>query len=319
LLSAGGVVALPTETVYGLAADVSNAAAVRRIYAIKGRPLDHPLIVHLPNATYLERYAVDVPPAAHVLVERFWPGPLTLVLRKSDAVPLSVTGGQPTVALRTIDHPLAQAILLRFGGAVAAPSANRFGRISPTSAEHVRADLGDDVDLIVDGGPSQIGVESTIVDLSGDVPTILRAGAIGASELAGALGLPVVAQNGSPVRAPGMLASHYAPRAALVAVDAGALAATAAELRAAGGRVAELTLPEDPRSAARSLYASLRALDAQGFDTIVVALPADIEANAAVRDRLQRAATAALTSAEAFRSLPRAGAPSRRSRTPRDP
>jgi L-threonylcarbamoyladenylate synthase len=304
--------------VYGLAADVSNAAAVRRIYAIKGRPLDHPLIVHLPNATHLERYAIDIPAAAHVLVDRFWPGPLTLVLRKSDAVPLAVTGGQQTVALRTIDHPLAQAILLRFGGAVAAPSANRFGRVSPTSADHVRTDLGDDVDLIVDGGPSRIGVESTIVDLSGDVPVILRQGAIGATALADALGVPV-AQGGSAVRAPGMLAAHYAPRAALLAVEETALASTAAELRASGGHVAELTLPEDPRAAARTLYASLRALDSQGFDTIVVALPPDIEANAAVRDRLQRAATAALTSAEAFRSLPRGGAPSRRSRTPRDP
>jgi L-threonylcarbamoyladenylate synthase len=261
-----------------------------------------------------------VPASAQRLVERFWPGPLTIVLRKSDAVPLSVTGGQPTVALRTIDHPLASAILLRFGSAVAAPSANRFGRVSPTTAEHVRADLGDDVDLIVDGGPARIGVESTIVDLTGDVPAILRHGAIGASELADALGTPVVAHGGSGnVRAPGMLAAHYAPRAALVLAEDDSLTRTAAELRASGGHVAELTLPEDPRAAARSLYASLRALDAQGFDTIVVALPADIEANAAVRDRLTRAATPALTRAEAFRSLPRAGAPNRRSRTPRDP
>jgi L-threonylcarbamoyladenylate synthase len=319
-LAAGGVVAIPTETVYGLAADMTNAAAVRRVYAIKGRPLDHPLIVHLPDAASIERYASDVPASAYRLVERFWPGPLTIVLRKSDAVPLSVTGGQATVALRTIDHPLARAILLRFGGAVAAPSANRFGRVSPTTAEHVRADLGDDVDLIVDGGPARIGVESTIVDLTADVPTILRAGAIGASELADALGTPVLTHaGGGYVRAPGMLAAHYAPRAALVLATDGAQASTAAQLRASGGRVAELTLPEDPRAAARSLYASLRALDAQGFDTIVVTLPADIEANAAVRDRLLRAATSTLTSKEASRSLPRAAAPSRRSRTPRDP
>jgi L-threonylcarbamoyladenylate synthase len=321
LLAAGGVVALPTETVYGLAADMTNAAAVRRIYAIKGRPLDHPLIVHLPNASHLERYAVDVPASAYQLVERFWPGPLTIVLRKSDAVPLTITGGQPTVALRTIDHPLASAILLRFGSAVAAPSANRFGRVSPTTAEHVRADLGDDVDLIVDGGAARVGVESTIVDLTGDVPAILRHGAIGASAIADVLGTPVVAApaGAGTVRAPGMLAAHYAPRAALVLAEDDALTQTAAELRSKGGRVAELTLPEDPRAAARSLYASLRALDAQGFDTIVVALPADIEANAAVRDRLTRASTPALTRAEAFRSLPRAGAPNRRSRTPRDP
>jgi L-threonylcarbamoyladenylate synthase len=293
---------------------MTNAAAVRRIYAIKGRPLDHPLIVHLPDAASIDRYASDVPASAYRLVERFWPGPLTIVLRKSDAVPLTVTGGQPTVALRMIDHPLASAILLRFGSAVAAPSANRFGRVSPTTAEHVHADLGDDVDLIVDGGPARIGVESTIVDLSGAVPTILRQGAIGVTDLADVLGMPVLTANGSGnVRAPGMLAAHYAPQAALVIAQDGEQAATAAQLRAAGGHVAELTLPEDSRAAARSLYASLRALDAQGFDTIVVALPPDTEANAAVRDRLQRAATPALTIAEVRRSLPRGGAPSRRS------
>ena len=316
LLQAGGVIAIPTETVYGLAADVTNAAAVRRIYAIKGRPLDHPLIVHLPSAAQLERYAVDVPPGARRLVECFWPGPLTIVLRKSDEVPLGVTGGQPTVALRMIDHPLAGAILQRFGSAVAAPSANRFGRVSPTTAEHVRADLGDDVDLIVDGGPSNVGVESTIVDLSGGVPTILRAGAIGATELAGVLGTPVVTRTGGgSVRAPGMLSAHYAPRAALVVTEDGLQAAAVARLRASGARVAELTLPEDPHAAARSLYASLRALDAQGFDTIVAALPADTEANAAVRDRLLRAAAPALTNAEGRRSSPRGAAPSRRSRS----
>jgi L-threonylcarbamoyladenylate synthase len=319
-LAAGGVVALPTETVYGLAADVMNAAAVRRIYAIKGRPLDHPLIVHLPGAELLERYAVDVPESAHRLAAAFWPGPLTIVLRKAEDVPFSVTGGQTTVALRTIDHPLTRAILTRFGSAVAAPSANRFGRVSPTTAEHVHADLGDDVDLIVDGGPARIGVESTIVDLTGNVPTILRHGAIGATELADALGTPVASQPGAggTVRAPGMLAAHYAPRAALVLAEDGNGEATAAQLRASGGHVAELTLPEDPRAAARSLYASLRALDAQGFDTIVVTLPVDIEANAAVRDRLQRAATAALTISEVRRSWPRGVAPSRRSRTSRD-
>jgi L-threonylcarbamoyladenylate synthase len=299
---------------------VTNEAAVRRIYAIKGRPLDHPLIVHLPGAELLERYAVDVPDSAHRLAAAFWPGPLTIVLRKADEVPFNVTGGQSTVALRTIDHPLTRAILARFGSAVAAPSANRFGRVSPTTAEHVQADLGDDVDLIVDGGPARIGVESTIVDLTGDVPTILRQGAIGATELADALGMPVAAQPGTTgtVRAPGMLAAHYAPRAALVLAEEGQGAATAAQLRARGGHVAELALPEDPRAAARSLYASLRALDAQGFDTIVVTLPADIEANAAVRDRLQRAATPALTIAEVRRSWPRGVAPSRRLRTTRD-
>jgi L-threonylcarbamoyladenylate synthase len=289
-LQAGGVVALPTETVYGLAADATNSVAVRRVYAIKGRPADHPLIVHLPDPEQLERYAVAVPAAARRLVARFWPGPLTIIVHKSDEVPYEVTGGQDTVGLRMIDHPLTRAILRRFGHAVAAPSANRFGRISPTTAEHVRADLGDEVDLIVDGGPSRIGVESTIVDVTGDVPAILRQGAIGPTALADALGAPVLARSDGDVRAPGMLASHYAPRATLVVAEAGMLAATLERERTSGGRVAELTLPEDPRAAARTLYASLRALDGQFYDTIVVALPRDTEANAAVRDRLTRAA-----------------------------
>lgn len=282
--------ALPTETVYGLAADATNIVAVRRVYAIKGRPADHPLIVHLPDPEQLERYATDISAAARRLVARFWPGPLTIVMRKSDEVPLDVTGGQDTVALRMIDHPLTRAILHRFGHAVAAPSANRFGRISPTTAEHVRADLGDDVDLIVDGGPSRIGVESTIVDITGDVPAILRHGAIGPTALADALGSPVVTRSGGDVRAPGMLASHYAPRATLVVAGTGQIATVLARERDTGARVAELTLPEDPRAAARSLYASLRALDGQSYDTIVVAMPLDTEANAAVRDRLARAA-----------------------------
>jgi L-threonylcarbamoyladenylate synthase len=227
-----------------------------------------------------------VPAAAYRLAERFWPGPLTIVLRKSDQVPLEVTGGQSTVALRTIDHPLARAILRRFGGAVAAPSANRFGRVSPTTAEHVRADLGDEVDLIVDGGPSRVGVESTIVDLTGEVATILRTGAIGPTALAAALDAPVVVgSGGGDVRVPGTLESHYAPRAAVVIVERGAPSF------AGPGRVGELILPEDPRAAARTLYASLRALDAQGYDTIVVTLPPDTEAYAAVRDRLLRAAS----------------------------
>jgi L-threonylcarbamoyladenylate synthase len=291
LLSAGGVIALPTETVYGLAADALNPAAVKRVYAIKGRPADHPLIVHLADPAHLSRYAVDVPAAAHTLAARFWPGPLTMVLRKSDAVPLEVTGGQPTVALRAIDHPIAQAILRRFGGAVAAPSANRFGRVSPTSAGHVRDDLGDDVDFIVDGGPSLVGVESTIVDLTGRVPAILRAGAIGRAALSTVLGRPVVRRRkpGS-VRAPGSLASHYAPRASVVLRDGRAADRELAHLIESGVRAVRLVLPADPAEAARALYASLRELDAAGYDAIVATLPPATEANAAVRDRLIRAA-----------------------------
>ena len=289
-MRAGGVVALPTETVYGLAADITHEPAIERVYAIKGRPRDHPLIVHIGSVRELEQYAVDVPPAAHRLAARFWPGPLTIVLRKGPHVPDVVTGGQSTVALRMVDHPLTLAILRVFGGAVAAPSANRFGRVSPTTAQHVRDDLGDDVDYIVDGGPCRVGVESTIVDLTGEVPAILRVGAIGPSALADALGTPVVVRSGGPVRVSGSLASHYAPRAELVLVEAAAVDAEVERRVAAGERVARLTLPEDPAAAARTLYASLRVLDAEGNDAIVTALPPDDELHAAVRDRLARAA-----------------------------
>jgi L-threonylcarbamoyladenylate synthase len=316
MLRAGGVVAIPTETVYGLAADVGNADAIARVYAIKGRPADHPLIVHAHDLDALDGYVAEITPALRTLADAFWPGPLTAIVTRGPRTPRTVTGGQDTVAVRVPAHPLARAILAAFGGALAAPSANRFGRVSPTRAEHVRADLGDAVDLIVDGGPASIGVESTIVDLTGAVPAVLRAGAITPAQLGAALGTPVVTRAGGAVRAPGMLRSHYAPRARLVLIDdrtsdesrAGTVAhesragtvsdesragAVADELRrraANGERVAALTLPGDPAEAARTLYATLRALDADGYDTIVAALPADTEANAAVRDRLIRAA-----------------------------
>jgi L-threonylcarbamoyladenylate synthase len=288
ILRAGGVIALPTETVYGLAADAANAAAVARVYAIKGRPADHPLIIHVAEAAWLARYAQASDERATILARHFWPGPLTMIVPKSAAVGTFVTGGQETVAVRMPDHPLALAILAAFGGALAAPSANRFGRVSPTRAEHVAHDLGAAVDLIVDGGPAQVGVESTIVDLTGPVPAIVRAGAIGPSAIGTALGASVVTSVAGSVRAPGTLASHYAPRARLVlAADP----ATEAQRRAdAGERAAVLTLPDDPVAAARDLYATLRALDEQGYDAIVTALPPDTEANAAVRDRLTRAA-----------------------------
>ena len=291
LLRAGGVIALPTETVYGLAADIANEAAVRRVFAIKGRPLTHPLIVHIADVADIARYAVSPPAAARVLAARFWPGPLTMVLRKSAAVPLYVTGDQDTVALRVVDQRMTRAIIRSFGGAVAAPSANRFGRVSPTSAGHVHDDLGDDVDFIVDGGPSLVGVESTIVDLTGRVPAILRAGAIGRAALSAALGRPVVRRRrpGS-VRTPGSLASHYAPRASVVLRDARLAERELAKLLDSGVRAVRLRLPDDPAEAARTLYASLRDLDAAGYDAIVATLPPATEANAAVRDRLTRAA-----------------------------
>jgi L-threonylcarbamoyladenylate synthase len=288
VLRRGGVIAMPTETVYGLAADVANADAIARVYAIKGRPADHPLIVHAHDLRALDGYVAEITPALRALAARFWPGPLTAVVTRGPRTPRTVTGGQDTVAVRVPEHPLARAILGAFGGALAAPSANRFGRVSPTTAEHVRADLGGEVDLIVDGGPARVGVESTIVDLTGAVPAVLRAGAITPSQLGDALGTPVVTRVGGSVRAPGTLPSHYAPRARVVLADGAA--EVARERAGAGERVALLTLPDDPAAAAAALYATLRALDADGYDTIVAALPPDTEANAAVRDRLVRAA-----------------------------
>jgi len=301
VLRGGGVVAIPTETVYGLAADVANDAAVARVYAIKGRPANHPLIVHAHDVDALEGYVAAITPALRVLALRFWPGPLTAIVARGPRTPRSVTGGQDTVAVRVPAHPLARAILAAFGGALAAPSANRFGRISPTSAEHVRADLGTEVDLIVDGGPARVGIESTIVDLAGAVPAVLRAGAITASQLGDALGTAVVTRAGGAVRAPGTLAAHYAPRGTVVLVDAGSREREARRRTDAGERVALLTLPDDPKAAARTLYATLRALDADGYASILATLPPDTEANAAVRDRLTRAAA------------PRTGPDSRRS------
>ena len=287
VLRAGGVVAIPTETVYGLAGDVTNAAAVARIYAIKGRPADHPMILHAYTLEAFEGFAV-ITPALRTLAERFWPGPLTAVVPRGPRTPSTVTGGQPSVAVRVPDHPLALAILRAFGTPLAAPSANRFGRVSPTSAEHVRADLGADVELVVDGGATRVGVESTIVDLTDEVPAVLRAGAITPSQLSSALGTPVVSRIAGATRVPGSLPSHYAPRTRLVLADD--VAAEAQRRADAGERVATLTLPDDAAAAAQTLYATLRALDAQGYDTIVATLPPEREEYAAVRDRLTRAA-----------------------------
>ena len=293
VLREGGVVAIPTETVYGLAADVANAEAIARVYAVKGRPADHPLIVHADAIDALEGYVAEITPRLRALAVAFWPGPLTAIVARGPRTPLGVTGGQETVAVRVPEHPVARAILAAFGGALAAPSANRFGRVSPTTAEHVRADLGDEVDLIVNGGPARVGIESTIVDLTGAVPAVLRAGAITPSQLGEALGVPVIARAGdSAVRAPGTLPAHYAPRARVVLVDGNAREGEAQRRAANGERVAVLTLPADSGAAARTLYATLRALDAEGYDALVATLPPDTEANAAVRDRLTRAAAA---------------------------
>ncbi len=313
VLRGGGLVALPTETVYGLAADAANEVAVRRVFAVKGRPASHPVIVHVAGVEEIAAWAREVPEAARRLAEAFWPGPLTLVLPRSPRALDVVTGGQDTVALRAPDHPLALAVLRAFGGGIAAPSANRFGHVSPTTADHVRADLGADVDLVLDGGPCAIGVESTIVDLASDpaAPVILRTGAIGADDIARVLGVPVrVAADGPEaggVRAPGMLAAHYAPRAGVELVSAAEAGPRALALAAGPSRrvvlvappevaapglaaTARIDAPAEPTEFARRLYAMLREADARGADVALVVPPPESGLGIAVRDRLRRAA-----------------------------
>jgi L-threonylcarbamoyladenylate synthase len=306
-LRRGGVVAIPTETVYGLGADAENPAAVSRVFAIKGRPANHPVIVHLHDVAALAHWSSRPPRAAYLLAERFWPGPLTLVLPRSGRVPDAVTGGQDTVALRAPDHPVTQRLLELFGGGIAAPSANRFGRISPTTAQHVRDDLGDDVDLVLDGGPCAVGLESTIVALVGPRPLLLRPGAIGPEALSHVLGqsIDVPAPSGGTIRTPGALASHYAPRAPLELVAADALPARLHQLLADGQGPAVLgigvppklpqtlpfaVLPGDAAGYGAGLYAALRALDAARPDRILVVAPPSAPDWLAVNDRLGRAA-----------------------------
>ncbi|MBC8017417.1 MAG: threonylcarbamoyl-AMP synthase [Verrucomicrobia bacterium] len=307
LLRSGGVVAFPTETVYGLGADAENDGAVHRIFSIKGRPADHPLIVHLADLNQIDRWARHVPDAAMRLAERFWPGPLTIILRRSRRVSDLVTGGLDTVGLRAPAHPVAQALLREFGGGIAAPSANRFGRISPTRAEHVRAELGTGPDLILDGGDCLVGLESTIISLAGERPLLLRPGAIGPGELSETIGAEVVIPEmpDSAERAPGCHASHYAPVTPARVVSKAVLPAEIERSNNGGQRIAllcmsnteyeacqvaeRLHMPGDPAGYGRALYASLRGVDAAGFDLILIEAPPDSEPWRAVRDRLQRA------------------------------
>ncbi len=297
------MVAFPTETVYGLGADAASEAAVARVFAIKGRPRAHPLIVHLAAGTALDGWARDIPDVARRLAAAAWPGPLTIILARGPRVALATTGGADTVGLRIPAHPVAQALLRAFGGGIAAPSANRFGAVSPTTADHVVADLGDDVDHVLDGGPCDVGVESTIVDLSRGVPVLLRPGGL-AREVIEAVTGPLATPDHTAPAAPGTLASHYAPRARVIAVHPEDVPG---EVAAATGRVAVLApaaafaawpalpaiphaLPDDPAGMARELYAALRALDASGVDVVIAALPPSAGLGEAVGDRLLRAA-----------------------------
>jgi L-threonylcarbamoyladenylate synthase len=286
VLRNGGLVGIPTETVYGLAGDASDSAAVRRIFAAKGRPADHPLIVHLARPEQLADWAADVPPAAARLADTCWPGPLTLLVPKAPHVLSVVTGGLRSVGVRVPAHPLTTQLLTRFGGGLAAPSANRFGKVSPTTAAHVADDLGDLVDYVLDGGPCPVGVESTIVDCTVAPPQILRPGGIGTEEIAALLGGDLAAAGG-PSRAPGMLASHYAPSAQVVLVNDAAEA-----LQVASGRSDAWILDrsDDLVAYARSLYADLRIADERGVEVIVAVLPPAHGLGHAIRDRLMKAA-----------------------------
>ncbi len=299
LLKAGNLVAFPTETVYGLGADASNERAVQKLFALKGRPATHPVIVHLGSADLLNEWAADVPKTAYALAERFWPGPLTLILRRRPNVLDAVTGAQETVGLRVPGHPVALGLLRAFGGGVAAPSANRFGHVSPTTATHVRAEFGEAVPVL-DGGPCGVGLESTILDLSGPVPRLLRPGAVTQTDLEDVLGIPVGARGAFSSRASGTLERHYAPGTETLLVPNAVPISTKRDAVLAHrsrpeGAEAErwLALPDDPAAYGQKLYAALRDLDALGCEHLYIETAPDTLAWAAVRDRLGRAAAPA--------------------------
>ncbi|GBG03816.1 threonylcarbamoyl-AMP synthase [Azospira sp. I13] len=310
LLKAGELVGIPTETVYGLGADAANAEAVAKIFAAKGRPADHPLIVHLPGHDWIERWAVDIPEAVWELAESFWPGPLTLILKKQPWVPDAVTGGQDTVGLRVPGHPVALALLRAFAqaggsGGVAAPSANRFGRISPTAAQHVADELGERVPFILDGGACPVGIESTIIDFSSGVPRLLRPGHIMPEQIETVIGVRPEKPQGAVPRASGTLEAHYAPRTRLKVVARERLLDFLNVIRHRGGFCGVIghsqpphagmphvwkMLPAEPAGYAHGFYAALRELDGVGADTIVVEAIPESPEWVAVADRLRRAA-----------------------------
>lgn len=311
LLAGGGLVAFPTETVYGLGADAGNESAVAKIFAAKGRPSDHPLIVHVPDAAAAEAFAAEVPPVARRLMQAFWPGPLTLILRRRPDVGAAAAGGQDSIGLRCPAHPVAHALLLACAGAtppvrgLAAPSANRFGRVSPTTAQHVAAEFGGDL-LVLDGGATPVGIESAIVDCTRGAPVLLRPGTLARSRIEAACGerlwLPEERPDAAP-RASGTLESHYAPDAKVRLMDAKNLQTALDLLGADAAGIAVYArsalrsrsrhhrrMPDDAAETARQLFAVLRDFDAQGVKLIWVETPPADPDWDGVRDRLQRAA-----------------------------
>ena len=300
LLKAGGLVALPTETVYGLGADATNKDAVARIYKVKGRPADHPLIVHIHSMQSLGEWADEIPSYAIALARDFWPGPMTLVLKRSLLAEDFVTGGQPTVGLRVPDHVVALALLSAFekvgGKGIAAPSANRFGQVSPTTAQAVQEELGDHLDatdLILDGGASQVGVESTIIDCTSSAPRILRPGAVTSEMIEKSSGLKI-STTGVDIRVSGSLESHYAPSAKVdlnrIPISGEGFIALASYQTPPG--VIRLAAPDNVEEFGRVMYQALRAADTEGLESIVVEEPIGDGLALAIRDRLMRAARA---------------------------
>jgi L-threonylcarbamoyladenylate synthase len=310
LLEEGHLVAFPTETVYGLGADAENPAAVASIYAAKGRPQDHPVIVHLSPEGALDHWACEIPQQARALAQAFWPGPLTMILKRAPGIPDAVSGGQDTIGLRCPSHPVAVALLRAFKGGqggVAAPSANKFGHVSPTLAEHVRDEFAGDgkVAMILDGGASQVGIESTIVDLSRLAtrgPVLLRPGHISADDIAGVIGQLPSSPDAAAPRASGTLESHYAPSTPVVLLPASELSSTLERLAAARRKAALIHFSElpaahasvrmasNPQGFAHDLYAALRSMDHVGADIILVEAPPQDSAWLGVNDRLRRAA-----------------------------
>lgn len=299
-LRAGALCVIPTETVYGLAADARNAAAVQRIFSTKGRPADHPLIVHLADVDDIDAWAIDIPHYARLLAAAYWPGPLTLILRKHSDVLDLVTGGQDSVGLRVPAHDLTREVIARLGSGIAAPSANRFGEVSPTTAQHVIDDIGEllqSTDAVLDGGPCSIGVESTIVDCLGVQPRLLRTGAVTVAMIEETTGLDVLAADGT-LRASGTLASHYAPAARVhvaepseVPVITGAGLIALREIPTPLGMTRLLAAADDGEFA-RGLYAALRSADTNALNDVVAVLPSSAGLGSAIRDRLARAAHA---------------------------
>ncbi|OGT47467.1 MAG: threonylcarbamoyl-AMP synthase [Gammaproteobacteria bacterium RIFCSPHIGHO2_12_FULL_41_20] len=304
VLRQGGLVAFPTETVYGLGADAQNATALQKVFSAKGRPVDHPLIVHIADRQQLLDWAVSVSPVAEQLAQAFWPGPLTLILRRAPHVLDIVTGGQETIGLRVPNHPIAQKLLHGFGGGIAAPSANRFGHISPTTAEAVVDELGAAVDVILDGGACEVGLESTIIDLSRDQPAILRPGAITAADIAAVLDCVVPYSHQDAPRVSGMMLIHYAPRTRTQLVAVHFLPAFLQRLTFEDlpvvclarrhpvwqrDKLTWVVMPERSQDYAHELYRVLRDVDKGGFKRIIIESVPEDAAWDAIRDRLQRA------------------------------